>query len=190
MLYSHITPFTMACHNANIATLQFHSHQQKKTQFSKITKWKKSLYWYWAKSWSSQNECSFTHGSLIYTPLLKLYRGNCTQRKCLLACLRTMCNLPFPPKTPCTPECRDASLGTLMTSEKTHIERNTDDLQCNTIFAAWNKHVIWFEPEDNFSINQTIVDCSRTSTRNKEKSIQQQTNNYWCSLLCTNPSSP
>lgn len=38
MLYSHITPFTMACHNANIATLQFHSHQQKKTQFSKITK--------------------------------------------------------------------------------------------------------------------------------------------------------
>jgi hypothetical protein len=38
MLYSHITPFTMACHNANIATLQFHSHQQKKTRFSKITK--------------------------------------------------------------------------------------------------------------------------------------------------------
>jgi hypothetical protein len=86
-----------------------------------------------------------------------------------IACLRTMGNLPSPPKTPCTPECRDASLGTPMTSEKTHIERNTDDLQCNTIFAAWNKHVICFLPEDNFSINQTIVDCCRTSTRNKEK---------------------
>jgi hypothetical protein len=35
MLYSHITPFTMACHNANIATLQFHCQHQKKHNLAK-----------------------------------------------------------------------------------------------------------------------------------------------------------
>jgi len=166
MLYSHITPFTMACHNANIATLQFHSHQQKKHNLAKSVSGKN----HFTDTEQNPEAHKMSAHSLMdlpYTPPC----SNCIEEIVHrgIACLRTMCNLPSPPKTPCTPECRDASLGTPMTSEKTHIERNADDLQCNPIFAAWNKHVICFLPEDNFSINQTIIDCCRTSTRNKEK---------------------